>query len=144
MSVPNPPWRKGFTKDYVHFVVEVHVAQDNQNQVFSYHKLQHEQDEETVNRMRHQGLEEMVFAFLNETLRKESLLETLVLVSNNEDFAQRLQSARSEADMDELAQEVAHATQDVLAKAIEKQAPAAALEALQVIKSGLEDDHSSS
>lgn len=141
MSVPNPPWRKGFNKDYTHFVIEVHVAKDQNNQVFSFHKLQHEQDEATCVRLPHQGLEETVFALLTETIRKEALLETLVLVSNDEEFQERLLSGE-EID-DDLVQTVTEATKDVLVKALDKQVVLAVQESLQTVKQGMMEDQSS-
>lgn len=133
MSVPQPPWKKGFHKDYTHFVIEVHVAKDEKNQVFSLHKLQHEQDEQTVQRMPNQGMEETVFGLLTATLRQESLLETLILMSNDDEFKNQV---FGEEDLEKLSTRVSDAVQDVLAKAIAKQVKTAAEDTIKRIRDG--------
>ena len=137
MAVPNPPWKKGFHKDYTHFVIEVHVAKDHNNQVFSLHKLQHEEDEATVQRLPNQGLEECVFALLIETLRRESLLQTLVLMSQDPSVQQKLLNASKEEDLEALAERIAESTRDVMAKAVEKQSLASAKATLASLRHDL-------
>lgn len=136
MPVPPLPWKKGFHKDYTHFVVEVHVAKDTQNQVFSMHKLQHEQDEQTVQRMPNQGMEETVFGLLTATLRQESLLEALILMSSDEDFKREVLEG-DDSNLESVCARVSDAVRDVLAKAIDKQAEMAAKDTVRRIRDGI-------
>ena len=103
----------------------------------SLHKLQHEEDEATVQRLPNQGLEECVFALLIETLRRESLLQTLVLMSQDPSVQQKLLNASKEEDLEALAERIAESTRDVMAKAVEKQSLASAKATLASLRHDL-------
>lgn len=98
-------WVKGKTATREVAVVQVWVAQDNQGRVLSTHDLQAEEDLQILSGWRSGGLEQVAFALLTETVRREALLVLLMQASQNPKFISSLQSlspAEREAEFQKL------------------------------------------
>lgn len=91
-DVPKPPefpWKKGDQGSYSSLVIEVHVCKDAHGRIFSMHKLQDDTDRETALSWPSGGQEQVAFALLTETLRREALFGILVRMTRDRELPTR-------------------------------------------------------
>jgi len=69
--------------------VEVEVCRDAEGRVFSSHGLQSDEDVQIALSWPSGGQEQVGFALLTEAVRREALLEILLVLSKDESFPQR-------------------------------------------------------
>lgn len=102
---PPPPWEKGTHEDYSSLVIEIAVCRDARGRVFSRHALQDALDHETAMKWPGGGQGEVAFALLVEAVRREALLGLLVALTDDPDFATKIDALdpeEREAKMGEL------------------------------------------
>jgi len=104
MSQPPPtPWKKGEYQDHRVFVIEVEVCCNKHGQVFSAHKLQDQDDHKVAMSMSSGGIQESAFALLQEALRREANLQSLICLGSRPGFKESLQGNSKEEVVEELA-----------------------------------------
>lgn len=104
ITPPPFPWEKGVqpaTPDhggYEAVVLEVHVCRDAFQRIYTAHTLQGELDRKTAAGWPGGGMEEFSYALLLEGLRRESLLEMLIMLRKDPTFVVRLSAAPETQD----------------------------------------------
>ena len=133
---PMLPWQKGSHEDHAVLTVEVDVCRDLIGRVFSMHRLQGEDDASVASTWPGGGHEAVGFALLTEAIRREAMLEVLILASQNGSHIRRIMALPEEERRLEFDKMGAGLT-GVLLKIIGQIAPNAIEEAvLQLAESG--------
>lgn len=134
LKPPAFPWQKGDQGSYAALVIEVHVCKDESGRVFSMHKLQDTKDRETALSWTSGGQEQVAFALLTETMRREALFGLLVRMTKDPTLPLRFK-AMSPEDKQALIREMSVQLQSQVAAVVGKMADAAMEEALVDIAS---------
>ena len=134
-DVPQPPerpWTKGKHEDHevLHLVLE--ICQDSHGRVFSHHRPEEPVDANMAFSWRSGGLEQTAFALLTESVRREAVLEILLLASNKPDLYKRLLDAKGK-DRETLIADLTKRLEFQLQGTISKLSEGAVEEALQAI-----------
>jgi hypothetical protein len=133
---PPTPWKKGAHPEYTAFVMEVHVCRDAEGNVHSARKLQDEDDEVAVQSLGNsQGMEEGSFGLLIEATRQEVMLQTLLKISNDEEFKENLLSETEITD--DLREQVTQDTLKLLWATLSRVGPSIVRETLDQVKDGI-------
>jgi len=139
MPVPQPPkfpWAKGNHKSFGAVVVEVHVCKDEHHRVFSMHQLQGPLDIETALKWPSGGQEQVAYALLTETLRREALLGMLVRMSKEPTLPARLLTM-TEEERGVVTAEMTERLKAQINSVMDRLATAAVHEAMREIAGGL-------
>ena len=139
MSVPQPPkfpWAKGNHESYGAVVVEVHVCKDEHHRVFSMHQLQGPLDRETALKWPSGGQEQVAYALLMETLRREAMLEILIRMSKEPTLPARLLTM-TEDERGKVTTEMVDNLKSQINTVMDRLAVAAVHEAMREITTGL-------
>lgn len=93
------PWSKGRHPDYDAFVIEIHVRKGHDGSLQSFRILQDQGDESVAQDFGPSGgLEEGALALLTEAAKAEIMLQTLVRMSNDPDFQEKLKTGNFAGD----------------------------------------------
>lgn len=125
---PDGPWERGAHEGYKAFHIVLEICEDHLNRVFSAHTFRGQIDEETAFSLRNGGVEQIAFAFLAESLRRELFVDIMVKLSADPEFVERWRKS-DESGQVEMEREVAHASLSVMTTTLPKLADALAKEA---------------
>jgi len=130
--VPPPrPWKKGRDGSYETVVVEVHVCRDEYGRVWTDHNLQEELDTEIALTWPSGGQEQLAFGLLTEAVRREAMLEMLILLSKDRQYVTKLLAEGEEKTAEQL-NEVVKRLQVQMNRTIKLIAEAAVREAFDI------------
>lgn len=104
INPPPQPWQKGSHGSHSVLGIEVQVCRDAEGRVFSCHQLQGADDLTVAMSWPGGGQEEVGFALLAEAVRREALLEMLLLVSKDASFPQRFEGMSFEEKETQIAE----------------------------------------
>lgn len=99
---PPLPWGTGKTEStpeqagFESLAIEVGVAVDDLQQIFSYHTLKSDEDEEVALGWPGGGQQYIAYALLTEATRREAILAVLVNMSNDGDFLAKVDALSPE------------------------------------------------
>jgi hypothetical protein len=98
-DVPQPPprpWKKGKHPDHEVVEIVIEICRDEHGRVFSSHRPLEESDEEVALGWPSGGMEQTAFALLTEAVRREAVLQVLVLASHKPELLLRLRDEKGE------------------------------------------------
>jgi hypothetical protein len=125
---PPPPWKRGEQQGYKAFHIILEVCSDDEGRVYSSHHFREEFDEQVALTLNNGGVEQIAFAFLTETLRRELFVDMLVQLSGAPDYLERWAKA-DDTGKEELERGLSHAALSVLSKTQSRLAAGLAKEA---------------
>jgi hypothetical protein len=128
MPPPDGPWERGSHEGYKAFHIVLEICEDALGRVFSSHSFRDQIDEETAFSLRNGGVEQIAFAFLAESLRRELFVDIMVKLSADPAFVEKWRNG-DEAAQVEIEREVAHASLSVMTSTLPKLAGALTKEA---------------
>lgn len=126
---PPFPWKKGTQESYASLVVEVLVCKDEHGRVFSMHRLQDALDRDTAMSWTTGGQEQVAFALITETVRREALFGLLVRMTQDPLLPVRFK-AMSDNEKQTFIQQMASQLRAQVSAVVDKLADAAMEEAL--------------
>ena len=129
-------WSKGEHEDYSAFVIEVHVRKDKMGALRTRRLLQDDVDHAVAEQMgANGGMEEGAWALLSEAARAETMLQSLVKLSNSPEFKGKMTG--DPAPDDELIEKLSKDTLEQMRRGLEAVLPSYVRETVQLVRDGL-------
>ncbi len=133
IEAPSYPWKKGKQEDYTCFVLEVEVCQDKEGDLWCHHGPQSSEDEAIAKGMKSGGLEQAAHALVAEAIKRESLLQLLVRMTNDPAIVAKIQK-NIPKEMEDLSEEIVRDMLRTFQEALGKLGPPSAQAALSSIR----------